>query len=167
MKWYAVQIEPSLDRPSQYKALIEILLGEKYGLSPEQIWISGGGERPNIFMGYIFLHVEGDFKPVWESLSKERQICKDMSYLEIPDDQMKDMMESSYPEKPDESLNPLDVVKIDETLYRDLYGIVVDVRKDGRYELGLNFFKGCKFILLDRQKFHKVKSLFEIWKFKS
>lgn len=163
MTWYAVQMKPHYDRPEQYQVLKDILVSS-YGFSTEDIWISGGGVRKNLYMGYVFLKYHGDKQKLWEGLSRERQIDSGMGIVEIPEQQMEVMMGEAYPEKPEEDIDILDVVEIDDTIYRNMYGVVVGMR-DGLYEIGIKMFSMNHFILLPQKQFHKVRSLFEIWKF--
>ena len=164
MTWYAVQMKSSYDRPNQYQALKDVLTSS-YGLSEDDIWISGGGVKKNIYMGYVFIRTDESKQALWEKLSKERQIDSDIGIIEIPDDQMVGLMSEAYPEKPIEEISVLDVVEVDDTIYKRMFGIVVGIRDDGLYEIGIRMFSRTQFILLNQQQFHKVRSLFEIWKF--
>lgn len=166
MKWYAIQIKQVYDRPSQYAVLKEILLSPKYGLTEDQIWISGDGVRENLYQGYVFLHMDGEFKDVWTELQRERLIDKDMGWVEIPDEQMNLMSSQAYPEKEHEEYNLLDVVMVDEGPWSKLYGIVTENRGKDQYEVGVKLHMKNFFLLLSQKKLHRCKSLFEVWKFK-
>ena len=164
MTWYAVQMKPHYDKPSQYQALKESLVNS-HGLSPDDIWISGDGIKKNLYLGYVFFQSKEEKQKIWENIAKEKQIDSEMGIMEIPDSQMQIMMSEAYPEKPKEDISILDVVEVDETIYHHMYGIVVDIRDNDVFELGIKMFSRNQFILLNQQQFHKVRSLFEIWKF--
>lgn len=165
MKWYAIQIKPVYDRPSQYRALKEILT-TKYGILEENIWICGDAKRENLYQGYVFLQYGGDFAKTWEDLQKERLIEKESGYLEIPSNQMDVMLKEAYPEKEREEFNILDVVILDESPWNQLYGIVVDDKSSDVYEIGVKLHLKTHFLLLRENQIHRCKSLFEVWKFK-
>lgn len=163
MAWYAFQVKDSYNRISQYKEIIAMLQSERYGKTPDEFFVDGGGKKDNTICNYVFIKVDGSILPFWEQLSQEKYFLTSMGYIEIPDDQMNSMINTCR-ESEKIDVNYGDIVYIENGPYRKLYGIVLDV-KGSTYEVGLNFCIGPMIVTLKPENIRVEKSLFEIWKF--
>lgn len=162
MPWYAFQVKDSYNRMSQYKEILEILKSDRYKKRVSEIFISGNGKRENVICNYVFVKEDENIQKFWEKLSNEKYFMNAMGYVEIPELDMKDMMEDCA-ERERVSVRYGDIVYIESGAYRKLYGIVLRIEAP-YYEVGLNFCSGPILVKLRPENIRVEKSLFEIWK---
>lgn len=162
MSWYAFQVKDSYNRMSQYKEILDVLKSRKYQKNDLEIFISGNGKKENTICNYVFVKEDENINKLWEMLSQEKYFNLSMGYIEIPIEQMKEMIDDCA-EKENISVRYGDIVYIENGPYRQLYGIVLEVEKPC-YEVGLNFCVGPLVVNLKSENIRVEKSLFEIWK---
>ena len=165
MSWYAFQVRDFYDRPSQYRELKKLLMGEHYGFKNDDIFIWGDGEEPNIHACYVFVNYEGDFQLLWSDLKGEKYIRATEPYLPIGEKDVREM-QACYAARPHNTVDIYDLVYVEKTVYSRLYGVVLKKGEaEGSVVVGMNFFTGPRYIEFQPDDLRVVRPLFEIWKF--
>ena len=165
MSWYAVQVRDFYNRPSQYEGLAALLKSNRYKKRDGEFFIPGNCVDENPLGVYVFIKENGDFYETWDMLCNEKYVNAQEGFMRISDDDMQSIFDYS-PVKIEHCFAYGDIVRVTATEYSGLYGVVLDVLKEDRAEIGFNLFRGVRIVEIKTKQLEFIRSLFEIWKFK-